>query len=81
MTMYSEDMVMKTIAATEFKARCLKLIEEVRKTGLPVVVTKRGVPIVRILPAERPDPDLEGTVLFEADDITTTGVDWEADRG
>jgi prevent-host-death family protein len=74
-------MVMKQVAATEFKARCLRLIEEVRESGLPLVVTKRGVPVVRILPAdaESAGPGLEGTVLYQADDIFSTGEEWEAD--
>ena len=74
---------MKRVAATEFKARCLRLIEEVRESGLPLVVTKRGIPVVRILPA-RPEgagPGLEGSVLYQAEDIFSTGEEWEADAG
>ena len=35
--------------AAEFKARCLKIIEEVAKTGQEVRVTKRGKPMVRLV--------------------------------
>ncbi|MEN8149227.1 MAG: type II toxin-antitoxin system Phd/YefM family antitoxin [Planctomycetota bacterium] len=72
---------MKRVAATEFKARCLRLIEEVRETGLPLIVTKRGVPIVRILPApdEAAWDGLEGSVLYQDEDIFSTGEEWEAD--
>ena len=32
----------KTIGASEFKARCLKLIDQVHDTGQPLTITKRG---------------------------------------
>lgn len=34
----------------EFKARCLRVIEEVQATGEPVVITKRGAPVVKVAP-------------------------------
>ena len=40
---------MRTMKAGEFKAKCLKLIDEVAMTGEPVVVTKRGVPKVWVV--------------------------------
>jgi len=39
-----------TIAAGEFKAKCLKLMDEVAKMQQPVTVTKHGKPIVQIVP-------------------------------
>ncbi|MGA9070685.1 MAG: type II toxin-antitoxin system Phd/YefM family antitoxin [Terracidiphilus sp.] len=45
---------MQTIAAGEFKAKCLGVMAEVNSTGRPVVVTKRGQPFVRVLPVEEP---------------------------
>lgn len=45
---------MKSIAISEFKATCLAVLEEVRRTGHPVLVTKRGQPIAEIVPASRP---------------------------
>ena len=50
------DRVMKTIKASEFKAKCLALMDEVARTGKPVLVTKRGKPVVELrkpLPRER----------------------------
>ena len=41
---------MRTIAAGEFKAKCLAVMDEVQATGQPVVVTKRGKPVVRLTP-------------------------------
>ena len=46
-------MSMKKIAAGEFKARCLTLMEDVRSTREPLVVTKRGKPVVKLVPVEK----------------------------
>jgi prevent-host-death family protein len=43
---------MQTIAAGEFKAKCLGLIDEVNATGNAVVITKRGKPMAKLLPFE-----------------------------
>ena len=40
--------------ASVFKARCLKLLDRVADTGEPLVVTKRGRPVARIVPVDRP---------------------------
>jgi prevent-host-death family protein len=45
---------MRTIAAGEFKAKCLALMDEVKATGEEVVVTKRGKPVARLGPVEVP---------------------------
>ncbi len=39
---------MKTVKASEFKAKCLALMDEVQRTGKPVLVTKRGKPVVEL---------------------------------
>jgi len=44
----------KQIAAAEFKAKCLQVMDQVAKGGRAVVVTKRGKPLVRIVPVEEP---------------------------
>jgi len=38
------------ISAVEFKATCLKLIDRVAETGEPVVITKRGKVLARLVP-------------------------------
>jgi prevent-host-death family protein len=47
---------MQTIKASEFKAKCLALMDEVALTGEPIRVTKHGKPIVELRPlkAEKP---------------------------
>ena len=41
---------MHTIKASEFKAKCLKLMDEVANTGEGLIVSKNGKPVVRIVP-------------------------------
>ena len=43
----------KRIAAGEFKAKCLGLMNEVASTGKPVLVTKRGEPLVEVIPPRK----------------------------
>lgn len=43
------------ISATKFKANCLKLIDEIAKTRKPIVITRRGKPVAKLVPAE-PEP-------------------------
>jgi prevent-host-death family protein len=71
----------RTIAAGEFKNRCLKVMEDVHRHGVAIIVTKRGKPLVRVVPiVDEPGQDsLLGSIVYEADDIFSTGESWEAD--
>ncbi|MGE0408466.1 MAG: type II toxin-antitoxin system Phd/YefM family antitoxin [Amphiplicatus sp.] len=40
----------RTITATEFKAKCLKLMDEVAETGETILVTKHGEVVAKIAP-------------------------------
>lgn len=51
---------MKTIQAADFKARCLAVMEEVRATKQPVVITKRGRPVAKLIPARGSSDDFIG---------------------
>lgn len=44
----------KTMGAAEFKAKCLRVMDRVRDTRVPVVVTKKGVPVASLVPIDRP---------------------------
>jgi prevent-host-death family protein len=72
----------RSVPAGEFKNRCLKLMEQVHKDGIPITVTKRGKPLVRVAPirSERRRTGLKGTIVYEAKDIFSTGESWEAER-
>lgn len=39
------------ITATQFKARCLRLLDEVGRTGEELIILKRGRPVARVIPA------------------------------
>lgn len=60
----------KQIAAGEFKTHCLRLLDEIASEGGEYVVTKRGVPVARVVPLENkpvkrePPKELEGTLLW-----------------
>ena len=58
---------MRSIAAARFKAQCLKLLDEVAETGKTIVVTKRGKPVARVEPVEKPR-SLKGSVTFLVSD-------------
>jgi prevent-host-death family protein len=51
---------MKKIAAGKFKAQCLKVMEQVRTTREPVLITKRGQPLAKLVPAEKTSDDFIG---------------------
>ncbi len=60
---------MKTITATEFKAKCLQLLDEVQRSGEDLVISKRGKPVARVV-AEKPAKPwlgLRGTGSYTAD--------------
>jgi len=77
---------MKTMPAGEFKARCLRVMEQVRTTRQPVVITKRGKPVAKLVPADKNSDDIFGCLkgVFEiVGDIESPVVppeDWEALR-
>ena len=49
-----------TMSATEFRAKCLGLIDEVAETGREIVITKRGRPVARLVPFRRKPETLFG---------------------
>jgi prevent-host-death family protein len=71
-----------TIAAGEFKAKCLKLLDEVAETRKPLVITKRGKAVARLVPEPKGKQKLfgsmKGSVLWEGDIISPIDVEWEA---
>lgn len=51
---------MKQMPAGEFKAQCLAVMDQVSESGEPVVITKHGKPVVKLVPAEKQADDLFG---------------------
>ncbi len=57
---------MREIPAGEFKVRCLALMDQVQRTGEPIVVTKRGKPVVKLVPAKAKDDAIFGHMAGKA---------------
>jgi prevent-host-death family protein len=53
---------MKKIAAAVFKARCLTLMEDVRSTREPLLITKRGKPMAKLVPVDKPKDNFIGSL-------------------
>lgn len=43
-------MYAEPLAAAEFKAKCLRLMDRVRETGAEYVITKHGKPVAKLVP-------------------------------
>ena len=58
---------MKKIAAAKFKAQCLTLMEDVNSTKQPLLITKRGKPIAKLVPVDGTKDDFIGRLrgVFE----------------
>ncbi|MGD1103740.1 MAG: type II toxin-antitoxin system Phd/YefM family antitoxin [Terriglobia bacterium] len=62
---------MKKISAGTFKTHCLSIMEDVRATRHPVLITKRGRPVAKLVPVDTGRDDfigrLEGVVKIVGD--------------
>jgi antitoxin (DNA-binding transcriptional repressor) of toxin-antitoxin stability system len=70
---------MKTVAAAKFKEQCLFLLDHLDPEE--IVVTKRGKPVAKVLPIERPSGNLIGALRHRiqiSGDLESTGLTWEA---
>ena len=75
---------MKQVAAGEFKARCLSIMDQVFKTGEPVLITKHGKPVAKLVSADKRSNDIFGYMAGKAKIIgdivgpVTPLEDWES---
>ena len=75
---------MKEMPAGEFKARCLAVMDRVQQTGEPVVITKHGKPVAKLVPAPTPADDvfgyMAGKIKIVGDIVgpVTPLEDWES---
>ena len=53
----------RTMTATEFRAKCLRLMDEVAETGREIVTTKRGRPVARLAPIRHQDSIRDRSML------------------
>ncbi|MGR3319821.1 MAG: type II toxin-antitoxin system Phd/YefM family antitoxin [Candidatus Anammoxibacter sp.] len=68
------------IGVSEFKSRALKLLDEIHHSGESITVTKRGIPIAKVVPVndQTNEIDLKGTLIEQDDDIFSSGEKWDA---
>ena len=79
---------MEKMAISKFKATCLAVLERVRKTRKPVLVTRRGEPIAEVVPPPLPEKAKKfvgsrvGTIRIVGDIISPVvdESEWEALR-
>ena len=71
----------KTVPAGHFKAHCLALLDKVGRTRQPLIVTKTGKPVAKVVPTEIGVPgDLLGSVKFRGDMVAPILDEWEVER-
>ena len=78
---------MKTLTSTEFKAKCLSILDEVAETGEPVTILKRGKPVAQLVPAVPraegyPREQIIGSVRIKGDIVEPPlpADAWETER-
>jgi prevent-host-death family protein len=74
------------LAAGQFKAQCLQLMDQVQQTHEEIVITKHGRPVAKLVPVEAGDSDrrsilgyLQGTVQIAGDIVSPLAESWEAE--
>lgn len=75
----------KMIKASEFKAKCLKLMDEVAENGEEIVITKNGHPVSRLVPYRKKPENLfgidRGIIQIHGDIVEPIDVEWNAVTG
>lgn len=74
----------RTIKASEFKTKCLKLMDEVADSGVEIVITKNGRPVSRLVPYRDEEPTMFGRnrdqIRILGDIISPLEFDWDEER-
>lgn len=78
----------RSVTATEFKAKCLGILDEVKDSGTVVTITKRGKAVATVQGVKKPWKSLENALKGKIDldalgDIVSppAGIYWEALNG
>ncbi|HEV8355670.1 MAG TPA: type II toxin-antitoxin system Phd/YefM family antitoxin [Gemmatimonadales bacterium] len=75
---------METVSKSRFKARALDYFRQVQRSGVPIVITDRGVPVLKLIPY-RPDPAeglrpfLDTVVRYGSPLDPAAGKDWDSE--
>jgi prevent-host-death family protein len=80
-----EGTAMQTIQASEFKAKCLALMDQVAATGEGILITKNGKPVAELRPPSNPRPKSpfglhKGMIKIAGDIISPIDVKWDAHK-
>ena len=69
------------MAAGEFKARCLAVLDEVAASKRPLVITKRGRPVAKVVPLAESEPaPRQGLIVRQGDLVSPVEEPWDAER-
>ena len=74
---------MKIIKASEFKATCLKIMDDVAESGEPILVTKNGKPVGKFVPYREKTTTLIGSAREQVKikgEILNSDEHWDADQ-
>jgi prevent-host-death family protein len=75
---------MLQMSAGEFKTHCLKLMDLAQQKRETIVITKRGIPVAKLVPFEKTKIPLygfmKGTVTIKGDIVAPVFDEWEADK-
>ena len=73
----------RTIKASEFKAKCLKIMDEVAESGEEIIITKHGRPVSRLTPYREKPKSLfgrgKGMIQIHGDIVEPMPAEWFED--
>lgn len=72
----------RIVPAGEFKAKCLKLMDEIHEQGGELIITKRGKPVAKLVPPDEPKQPrdifgcMKGTIKIVGDIVGPFHEEW-----
>ncbi len=80
---HGHSLMTRHVKASEFKAKCLALMDQVARTGSSIVITKKGKPIAELVPhrerkGRSPFGIWKDKVKIKGDIISPIDVEWDA---
>lgn len=76
--------LMQEMSAGEFKTHCLHLMEQVRKQLISILITKRGIPIAKLVPVDATTPKnlfgcMRNSVTINEDIVQPLDLKWNVE--
>ena len=85
MATHDTEQSIKTVKASEFKAKCLKLMDEVAESGEEIIITKNGKPVAKLTPHKErrgaPFGRYRDVIQIHGDLDEPLGIEWDAEKG